>query len=738
MNMKKVRALHILLIAALLMVADASHAESRKKKGHAKTIYEIDTLISPVPLQRQKFHNDITKALRGADATDGSVDKMIYMGDDSLATQVITKAILVDAAQLEIMIENLPFADRQTEHQTKLRYLRSLANLLSRFNRDTKIDPFYYRKLVINERELIIARHEDRLMAYVKANANIYTLANAELLSDNPEAKAYVYEELGNQEPQMMIRKLGEYANEPYADKIIAAAAKVVPGEVYNYAASTNYTLSGAVRRTKDPFVQTIVRIVSESKSPLKAMSFLNDIYTQKLTIAEVDKITANEDLFYKNLVRLKIENQALGTATSTEELAYRGLKYVRRMNDLHESTDAVRFKNIDGFTPEEIYFLLIYGVDEVYTSSFIGAFNRMMDRMKPAKGDELLEKVHYSAFRTFIRMTAGYSKLSEFLATIDADKKSRLMSDFISGLEKGKESDLDDAVDVADAFGSIEDTALASFLQAEVKTNYERVSAEKSKKGLIVYGLLSTLFEGMRSGKISGENIGLSNVTNMPYKSMLGDTTVVFEQFYFYGDEDGKMSYNSFLSNFRDGKWKIDASNRFYTKITSVSGKPIVVFANLPIEGEGKDQQAQDSLNNFLNARGIKPTFIVHRGHSYHLPSTLEHLSRSSKIVMLGSCGGYHNLGTVLDASPDANIISTKQVGTMSVNEPIIKEINNHLLAGEDVDWVACWHNLSLQFGKNKGEPLAKFKDYVPPHRNLGALFIKAYRRISNTGDLM
>ncbi len=725
-------------LVMLLLLSDTSYAQRRKKKDHPKTIYEIDTLTNPIPLQRQKFHGDIAKALRGADATDGAVDKVIYMGDDSLATRIITQAILHDAAHLDTMIENLPFTDKQTEQQNKLRYLRAVINMLNRFNRDTKVDPFFYRKLVINERELIIARHENKLVDYVKSNANIYTLNNAELLEGNQEAKAIVYQEMGREEPQMMIRRLSEYANEPYADDIIAGAAKVVPGEVYNYAASTNYTLSGAVRRTKDPLVQTIVRIVNESKAPLKAMSFLNDIYKQKLTIAEVDKITGNEDLFYKNLVRLKLEQQELGAATSTDELAYRGLKYVRKMNDLHESPDAMRFKCIDGMTPEELYFLMVYGVDEIYTSSFIGTFNRMMERLKPAKGDELLDRVHYAHFRTFIRMTAGYSKLGEFLATIDAEKKNQLMKDFIAGLEKGKENELEDAVDVADAFGSVSDSTLADFLQAEVKSNYERVSAEKNKKGLIVYGLLTTLFNGMRTGKIEGETIGLPPVSIVPFKALQGDTNVVFEQFYFYGDEDGKMSYNSFLTNFKDGKWKIDNSNKSYTVITSTAGQPVVVYANLPIEGEGKDEEAQAELNKYLATNNIRPTVIVHRGHSYHLSSTIEHLTRNSRIVMLGSCGGYHNLGTVLDASPDAQIISTKQVGSMSVNEPIVKAINDQILAGQDIDWIVTWRNLENKFAVTKGQPQIMFKEYVPPHRNLGALFIKAYRRISNTEEVM
>lgn len=218
-----------------------------------------------------------------------------------------------------------------------------------------------------------------------------------------------------------------------------------------------------------------------------------------------------------------------------------------------------------------------------------------------------------------------------------------------------------------------------------------------------------------------------------VPYRKLLGDTTIVFEQFYFYGDEDGRMSYNSFLGNFKDGKWKIESGGKSWVKISSTTGKPVIVFANLPVEGEGEDEKAQAELNKYLQNNHIIPTVIVHRGHSYHLSSTLEHLTKSTRIVMLGSCGGYHNLGTVLDASPDAQIISTKQVGTMSVNEPIIKEINTQLLAGQDVDWINSWHNLDTYFARVKGEPQNRFRDYVPPHRNLGAIFIKAYRRISN-----
>lgn len=163
---------------------------------------------------------------------------------------------------------------------------------------------------------------------------------------------------------------------------------------------------------------------------------------------------------------------------------------------------------------------------------------------------------------------------------------------------------------------------------------------------------------------------------------------------------------------------------------LTSTTGKPITIFANLPIPEPG-DEEAQKELAKYLEANDIHPTVIVHRGHSYHLPLTIDRLTKDSKIVMLGSCGGYHNLGTVLEHSPDAHIISSKQVGTMFVNEPIIKAINDRLLAGNDINWVGIWKELGIYFTGKKADVGDKFSDYIPPHKNLGAIFIKAYRRM-------
>lgn len=727
----------ILSVLFALLLTFPAFAERRKKEQpKPKTIYEIDTLIAPVPRNRQIFHDYYIKALRGADASDGKVDNYIWYGEDTLASNTITQAMLHTARHLDTMVENLPFTDKQEEAQTKIRYLKAITNMVKTYNNNPQADPYFYRKVVNNMHDLIIARHEKKLEDFVHKNANLQTMTNVEMLDGYPELRAYVYREVGQQQPLMMIRRLSEFSNESFACDIIAATARKSPNEVYKYASSTNPSLSGAVRRCKDPLVQAIVRVATESKSPLKAMSFISDIYNSRLTIAEVDKITADETLFYKNLVRLKLQGDTLGGATYSDELQYRANKlYVMRMNELHESPDPVRFKCIEALTPEELYFVIVYGQDQIYTSSFIGTFNRMMERLKPATGDELFDKVHFEHFRTFIRMCAGYSKLSEFLATMKPDEKASVMRDFISGLETGKPDELEDAVDVADAFGSITDSTLAEFLRQEIVANYTRVSEQKSLKGTIVYGLLATLANGRNSDSLS-QNLNLPPINMMPNKNLVNDSGIIYEQFFFYGDEDGRNSYASFLGNFKDGsKWKgpIDDPTKQWVTFKSISGKPIIVYANRPLDYEtGKDDDAQKALKKQLNADNIHPTILVHRGHSYHLTSTIDYMEKSNRIIILGSCGGYHNLGKVLDHSPDAHLISTKQTGTMLINDATVKRLNDHLLAGEDVDWVTLWVELGGTF-KGKGKDELTFREYVPPYRNLGAIFIKAYRRMFN-----
>jgi hypothetical protein len=725
----------ILLFALFFCVSNqfvlAQKNDSKNDKKEV-SVYGLDTLIHPVPMQRSLFFDKVNKQQKRADLSDGLADNFIRIAEDEEGSKMLSNSLLTEVGRIQIMIENLPIADKFSENQTKIGYHRALENVLVQFNNETRQAPIYYKRLVANFKQMVISKFEGKINEFVRDNVNVYSLANSPLLSDAD--KDFLCQEISKQDPKLLIKKLPEFASKPCADVLLAVAAKIMPDEVFNYAASTNVSLVNAFNRNTDPLVKTIVRIVRESKTPLKAKAFLNDIHNGKMTIAEADRITDDQDLFFKNLVRLKMEKQTLGGSSVDGELEYRALRdYVRIMDELHDKPEAVRFKCIEALSPEAIYYIIVYGQEEIYTSSFTGAFKRMMEKMKPLAGDEFLEKLHYDKFRTFIRMSAGFSRLDQFLATFAEDKKQNLMKDFVANLGKGKDDELEDAVDVADAFGSIEDSILIEFLRTEVKENYEKSYQQRSKKGMKVYALLSTLFESAKDSLTEeeaaerSEQLRLPSINLVPYAKLLDDDSAVVEQFFFYGDEDGKMSYTSFLSNFKGPKWKM-TSSKYWVNITATSGKKINVFANLPL-AEPEDEEAQKALNKYLDDNNIHPSVLIHRGHSYHLPTTLERLSSRTKVVVLGSCGGYHNLSTILNNSPEAQIISTKQTGAMAVNEPILRALNDNLNEGVDVNWVNMWKRLSGEFKGKTAESL--FKDYVPPHKNLGAIFIKAYRRL-------
>ena len=69
-----------------------------------------------------------------------------------------------------------------------------------------------------------------------------------------------------------------------------------------------------------------------------------------------------------------------------------------------------------------------------------------------------------------------------------------------------------------------------------------------------------------------------------------------------FYGDDDGKASFNHFLGNFSDvTKWKIEKNSNWVT-IRSKKLYPITIYANLPLNNdEGLDSKAQELLNDYL-----------------------------------------------------------------------------------------------------------------------------------------
>jgi hypothetical protein len=58
-----------------------------------------------------------------------------------------------------------------------------------------------------------------------------------------------------------------------------------------------------------------------------------------------------------------------------------------------------------------------------------------------------------------------------------------------------------------------------------------------------------------------------------------------------------------------------------------------------------------------------------------------------------------------------------------MYINDPMFKQISESIRLGKDIVWPSFWIEMEAKLGTNP-----YFKDYIPPHKNVAAIILKAY----------
>ncbi len=705
---------------------------------------------------RVLFHDKVDAQQQRIKDMDGKKDDAITLSKDPTVNGQIEYALLDRVDELQQKIE----LDSVLSHAAKVKYILGLETLLSGYRTNARKTDF----------PLTIA--PDLVSAYEKAMALDIKNASIEpVIAQNsyPVGKILVecfrFPENAGVKPaaELLLEKyialhpddvlgiLQRNPDMPVADSLLKAAARKDLKKFYNYAAVSD-RLGARIRALNDPYVHTIAKM-AVSKSGQLYFPFIDLLINNKISFEDIDRVKDDNLAYYRLLVKTRIDfvgrtmaparDTPMEMQSLTRMMANKAKDvFVSEINGLHDQPDAIRFKCLEPLTPQELYYLCVVSEDVIYTSSYLGVYKRIFEKMKNPRGDSLVMSVKADYFRKFIKMSAAYNTLDTLLRSMPADNATSLMKAFIIGLEKTTTTaSVEDAVDVADSYSSIveKNASLAGFMLDEANWNYDRCVKNNDKNGMVVYRLEKTLFESADSSKKTdlSAQLGIAPIYSVDYNSLATDSGRVIQQVFFYGDEDkdGQNSYANFKSLFA-GKpeWKM-TENESWLTIKSVKGKPVWIFANKPLYGpDDPDAKAQEKLDAYLEANHLKPTIYIHRGHSYHVKYSLAQIQPTARIVILGSCGGYNNLNEVLTISADAHIISSKQVGTKTVNEPILKAMNNILLSGKNIEWLPMWKDLGKQFTDAASKD--KFEDYIPPYKNLGAIFIKAYRKAMSRED--
>jgi hypothetical protein len=707
----------LLSVVCLACSAQTLYAQSKP------TEYLVDTIInrSAISQGRMQMHIRLAKEQNKADIVDGVYDRFVDRGGDAKQNKRLSDALFYYTDRTVAYIENnIP------EDVDKRRYLARIIQTFTDFNRDIDdglINTAYYIDMVHQTYGFMQSLHQQRYKPYIDEYISEPLYAMRSMFDADSEPHRYLVEAMANKFPEVLLTEIRTLKPDAAVDRVIAGTAQKYPKRVLNLATSTAIERD-YVRRNPDPLVQQIVRIADSAEVPLKAIYFIAPLRDGTVQLTDVNRITLNDALYFKQLCLLRQTYLQTPLRTMYDfELGHTSKQYVNTMNELHNASDAVRFKCIDGLSAHELYYVMVYGSDELYTSSFLGCYKRLMTRIKPLSGDRFLDTVQQDKFRTFIRLCANYNTLNDYLGTMQADAKTDLMRDFVEGLDRTQENNLEGAVDVANSLGSMSDSVLLDQVIETLRQQKNRFSYQPQYKGYKIYNILYAMMV-MNSDSLY-QYLGIPPITSMPIRQLADSGQAVVQQIFFYGDADGKGAFNGWLGGFGAPDWKV-VSKPQWLEITSLKGSPVMMYVNRPFD-EPNDERAQQLLQHYLDSMDIHPTVIIHRGHSYHLPTTLEHINEYHKVVILGACGAYQHLATVLNHSPNAHIVSSKQIGAGKVNGPILKAFNNTLLQGKDIDWVSMWADLGKQFS-NSPEARKLFDDYVPPYKNMGALFLKAY----------
>ncbi|MBX2904077.1 MAG: hypothetical protein KF872_11045 [Chitinophagales bacterium] len=655
------------------------------------------------------------------DKLDGKLDRYINTGDTATDKQAgFVYFTTVDYIQKVVDKDLIPHLDKINFYDNLFVELRSVNK--SNYYRVDELD-----KKILHVLAGLNALRENNLQSFLLENIPL-SIKIAGFFKNSSGIKEFLTV-AAKRYPTQVLHYAYLFDDKDYALPILENAVTAAPAFAKKYFLETQ-PIFRTLKKSSNTAVQTILSIDKKMGKSTNAYVLLDAIENNQLTIESANEIGKEQYAYLKTMLNIRKKKEPLAEHSLEAELVVNALKYVRVVNDLHNEPDNIRFAIVDSFNAAELYTLMVYSEEEIFTSTFNGCFKRLLAKLDSTNGYEFIQQMGENRFRAFIKMAASYGKLDQFLATMKPEQQQQLMVKFASNLELD-ENDIEQAVEVADAFGSISDSSLLNLLRTTIKSEYKRVDAQNSKRGKVIYGLLSNLFAGdglFKDEWFSGiaAKYQLPPLDKVNFENLFRRNRHNIWQMYFYDDEDGDASFKTFLAVFKDPNWQI-FDYPHYVKIASKSGALVTIYANKP----KSEYIGQPQIEKLLDSLKQEPDVMVHRGHSYYAYKTIEKIHSNTAVFILGSCGGYNSLKGIFERSPNVSVVASKQIGTMFVNNPLIKLLAEDIRNFKDINWYSTWSDLETTVKSNK-QAYERFLDYIPPHKNLGALFIRAYNRMT------
>lgn len=522
--------------------------------------------------------------------------------------------------------------------------------------------------------------------------------------------------------PLEVIRNLDKLKLKKYGIEALKNIGKIAPLSTKNFIIQPTHPWNYLFKNSQDSVIRTLYKINEVAGINTRAYLLLDEIYHKKISIQSADSLCKNNSLLIKRLISLLSNPNVFGKYSIEEEVSAQALKFVRNMN-ISENTDNYFANQLEYLSPEELYTFMTYGEDEIIQRSFYKMLQTLIRKSPDGNVFPLIQKLGYNNYVKFFRKCAYYDLLDTVFKPFSDNEKTLIVQKILNNLDNGSEND---AIQVADIIICLKNPAFIEMMHQQLKVEYEKAEARKSDKGVAIYGILSSLIsKKIENGwaKYVAEKYELPGLDQLPVYSLFNQKMENIQQYYFYNDDDGVGSYNNFIRSYERSplEWNIKDLGSFVL-VQSKTGRTIDIFANKAKEGE---KGIKDMLE-YMKKNALEPQIVVHRGLSTHTLKTFTRIPSSTKLILDGSCGGYYVQQVAIDRAPGAQILCNRNVGTMYINDPLFKQINDDIRAGKDIIWPDFWDKMNQRVGTNP-----YFKDYIPPHKNAAAILIKALNDI-------
>ncbi len=450
-------------------------------------------------------------------------------------------------------------------------------------------------------------------------------------------------------------------------------------------------------------------------------------------------------------------------------------LQPVLKMNDMHNKSPCERLKALEGLDARTLFEVLTQGGADAFLSTFRLTYDgnsyagketynaflstalrekntlyEFMQELRPSRAD----------FSKFLLSLTRHGYLDTFLKTIgSAERQTKIFSDFLFDVRH--ELTNAQAVSLGSLLNETKNELLRTFIFGELRAVLENTSPENAQRKILSGLLVAQNVDQAHVPEWARESIRLyaarfPNISALEASQAfreIGGIATNIQHHVFYDDRkekggarvwDGHHSFSNFIEHL-GGKVTWDAQGEIqkitvgkgarledkgdYVLITQeskVRGRRILMYANKPDRTFASVTAAFQMLQ-----KEQPPHIVVHRGHSFHAPNTVRLLRPDVAFVNFASCGGVNEIEPALRVAPGAQIAGTSGVGTMLVNDPLLRAVNINLLRGGKIEWSTLKKQLDGYFKKVGGVAEERWEKYTLPHENQTARLIAAMNEL-------